>query len=351
MFLNKYLWLLILLFIYTSSAFATSITKDINDSREIKKDWVVLPYAFYTESLDFAYGLAGGTSGYGQEQMGTFGALMGTTNDSYGFYYAIFDTRIPGTERLFLNTYGAIAWYTEYREYIIGNTNYPLERAGSNDSSEENFLEGEGWDNYLELKFRYVLPIGVGRDSIINTYRTDRGMLAEGSTFRDTWNPFKSGRTYLEIMPFAHWQSFDSEFRTFEKYNTNGLEFALEYDNTDLYANPSLGSSQRISLMRDFGWGNSFTSWTAVEAEASKYFSFGANNLFRQQVLALNFWTAYSPTWEAEGEGVNTVITNRPPDYYGATLGGLYRMRAFPAKRFHDKAAIYYSLEYRVMPQ
>jgi hypothetical protein len=342
--------ILIIIFLFAPSLFAASMTKDVTDSRDVKKDWVVLPYAFYTESLDLAYGLAGGTSGYGQEQMGTFGALMGTANDSYGFYFAVLETQIPGTERLFLNTYGSFAWYTDYREYIVGNTNFPLERGGSNDSSEENFLQGEGWDNFLELKFRYVLPIGMGKDNIINLYRTDRGILAEGSTFRGMWNPLESGRTYLEVMPFAHWQSFESEFRTFDEYNTNGLELALKYDNTDFYVNPSLGSSQRVSIMRDFGWGNSSSSWTAVEAEASKYFSLGENSFFRQQVLALDFWTAYSPTWESEGEGIDTVIRNRPPDYYGATLGGFYRMRAFPRKRFHDKAAVYYSVEYRVMP-
>ena len=33
------------------------------------------------------------------------------------------------------------------------------------------------------------------------------------------------------------------------------------------------------------------------------------------------------------------------------TLGGLYRLRAYPIERFHDTSAIYYSVEYRVIPE
>jgi hypothetical protein len=35
----------------------------------------------------------------------------------------------------------------------------------------------------------------------------------------------------------------------------------------------------------------------------------------------------------------------------GPTLGGLYRLRAYPIERFHDRSAIYYSAEYRVIPE
>lgn len=45
------------------------------------------------------------------------------------------------------------------------------------------------------------------------------------------------------------------------------------------------------------------------------------------------------------------VAKNALPDYYGAKLGGFYRMRGFDSRRFHDKAGIYYSVEYRMIPQ
>ena len=56
-------------------------------------------------------------------------------------------------------------------------------------------------------------------------------------------------------------------------------------------------------------------------------------------MLALNAWAAHTA-----GDG-------RPPHYLGVTLGGLYRLRAYPIERFHDNSAIYYSLEYRVIPK
>ena len=61
---------------------------------------------------------------------------------------------------------------------------------------------------------------------------------------------------------------------------------------------------------------------------------------FRQSVLALDFWTAYSPTWNVRPDGT---IAHQPPAFSGAHLGGLFRMRAYPSQRFGDKAAVYYA--------
>jgi hypothetical protein len=69
--------------------------------------------------------------------------------------------------------------------------------------------------------------------------------------------------------------------------------------------------------------------------------------VIRQQVLALDFWTAYSPTWEANPDGT---VRHGPPGYTGATLGGLWRLRGYPAERFSDKAAACATVEYRVIP-
>lgn len=341
--------LFVLVALAVNTAEAASIIRDIN--REKDKAWVMVPYAFSTESLDFAYGIAGGTSGYGQPQMSTFGAAMTTTNDSFGLFLVIHEMKVPGFQRLFLNTYGSSGLYTEYREYLQGNPLYVNERAGANDSSKENFLTGEGWNNVLELEFRYVLPVGEGRNRVINRYDLDRGILVSGSTYLGNWDPFASGRTYLEIEPFFRWQSFDSEYLTFEEYKTSGIGIGLYYDNTDFIQNPTRGSRQHVKVMRDPGTGGNTFAWTALEGEAAKYFSLGENGIFRQQTVGIDFWAAWSPTWEEVIVDGQKRAINRPPDYYGANLGGFYRMRAFPQRRFHDKAAVYYSLEYRVIPR
>jgi outer membrane translocation and assembly module TamA len=65
-------------------------------------------------------------------------------------------------------------------------------------------------------------------------------------------------------------------------------------------------------------------------------------------VIALNYWTSYSPTWDEQPDGA---IDNRPPSYTGSTLGGLWRMRGFPTQRFNDMAAVYYAAELRLIPR
>jgi hypothetical protein len=88
-----------------------------------------------------------------------------------------------------------------------------------------------------------------------------------------------------------------------------------------------------------------------VELELAKFFSLGESRYFRQRVVALDFWTADTPTWEVDRVGDSQVITHRPPSCFGATLGGLERMRGFPSARFNDKAAIYYGAELRLIPR
>jgi len=59
-------------------------------------------------------------------------------------------------------------------------------------------------------------------------------------------------------------------------------------------------------------------------------------------------WAAYAPTYDVHSISDDN---GKPPYLTGPTLGGFWRMRGYPANRFHDKAAIYYSAEYRLMPE
>ena len=70
----------------------------------------------------------------------------------------------------------------------------------------------------------------------------------------------------------------------------------------------------------------------------------------RQQVLALDAWTSYSPTWHQHGEPGHLNISTAPPFYNGAQLGGMSRMRGFPEERFHDRAGVYACAELRLIP-
>jgi hypothetical protein len=318
---------------------------------DFEQKTLAVPYAFYNDSFGAAAGYVYGKVGYPQKQASILGTVMAGSQGSVMGFLIGRNLRIPWSDRLFLDPIAQIGYFKDARSYTDGNPDFPDERAGSNDSDEDDYVEGDGWDNFFRLRFKYLLPIGHGKDTLINTYVIDRGMLKSGATGGTSWNPLTSGRTYFELLPFYRWQQIDGDDGE-QDIKTNGLEFSLFYDNRDFVPNPALGSSLRLNLTRDFGWLNSSNSWTVVKAEFDKYFSLGPSETFRQRVIAFDFWTAYSPSWDSEGfSNGREIISNRPPAYTGATLGGLWRMRGFPAQRFSDKAAIYYALEYRMIPE
>ena len=219
--------------------------------------------------------------------------------------------------------------------------------AGSNLSSKNNYIKGNGIDIFARSRFKYLLPIGNGEEQIVPDYQLDRGVLVGGASGAASVNPLDSGLTYLSIRPFYRNQQIASDDIDKDEFKTNGLDVQVFWDNRDFPANPSRGQGVRAQLSRDFGVLGSDTSWTAVEGEIDQYVDVGASDWFRQQVLAFDVWTAYSPSWDQSPSGK---VFNRPPSYTGATLGGLWRMRGFPSQRFSDKAAIYYAAEMRLIP-
>ncbi len=321
---------------------------DVNEGFEPES--FLLPYPFYNENIGFAAGLAYGFVGKPQEQMSLVGTSYLGTNGSWAVFLMGWDIQTPFSERLFLDPLFSFAQLDELEVYRDGHPDFPTERAGTNDSDKDNFIEGDGDDYYLNLRFKYLFPIGNGETNIVNRYVVDDGFLVSGQSGGEQWNPLEDGRTYLEVEPFWRRQTVDSGLGE-DAVRTNGATFSLLYDNTDFRPNPSKGSSQRIGISRDWGFGDSSNPWTVIEAEFSKYFALEAAGAIRQQVLAFNCWTADTPTWKRKGIDENgKEVFERPPSYGGATLGGVDRMRAYPSARFNDQAAIYYALEYRVIP-
>jgi len=256
------------------------------------------------------------------------------------------DIQMPRVERLFLDPVVSVGYFKDNDAYINGNLDFPDERAGSNDSDKDNFVEGDGWDNFFRLKFKYLLPMGTGRDRIIASYKIKEGLLESGATGGTSLNPLKSGLSYLEMRPFYRSQQIDGD-DVDETTKTNGLDFSVFWDNRDFYANPSKGFGLRGKASRDFGWFDSSDSWMNVEGELDVYIPFQLGDWLRQGVIALDYWTSFSPTWDEQPDGT---VDNRPPSYAGSTLGGLWRMRGYPSQRFNDKAAVYYAAELRLIP-
>jgi len=314
---------------------------------KFKKGVVSVPYAFYNRNFGAAGGYAYAVTGSPQKQAALIAtAMVGSKGSVLGFLMGR-DLKIPYTHRLFLDAVVNAGYFQDVDIYTTGNSDFPDERAGSNDSDEDNYVNSDGgWDNFFRLRFKYLLPIGHGKETII-TQKVDRGLLVDGATGGESWNPLVSGRTYFELKPFYRLQQVDGD-DVQEDVKTNGLELSLFRDNRDFKLNPSTGSALRLKFNRDFGWFDSSNSWTVLDAEFDKYFSLGESDWFRQRVLAFDFWTAYSPTWNEKSNGD---IENGAPSFAGATLGGLWRLRGFPSQRFSDKAAIYYAAEMRFIPR
>jgi hypothetical protein len=310
---------------------------------------LVLPFAFSSESTEFVIGVGGMRKGFHQEQMLVGGAVYGG-EESYGGFGGVWDYRIPFLRRAFVSGMGMRGYYPQHRAYTASREVYippDRERPGSNDSDEDDYLEARGDSNWLDIKLDYVWPLGAARDHSIMRYDLTGGLLVSEPTGGEVWNPLESGVTITTLRQYNRYQSYEYEKRTYDGY-IHAFELGLLHDNTDFPINPSRGSSQYLAVHYDPGWGDDTDEWSLVEAEASKYFSFGPGRWSSQRILALNGWTAYSPSWELKfnDEG-GSRVENGPPFLEGASLGGFYRMRGFRDSRFHDKAAVYATAEYR----
>jgi hypothetical protein len=333
----------VLCFFAVQNAFAQSVR--VGPDGKFSPQTLKLPYAFYNENFGFAGGFVYGKVGRPQKQSLTLATAIVGTKGGMGFLVGK-DIQMPGFDRLFFDPVVSVGYFADNDSYVDGNPKFADERAGSNDSDEDNYVDGDGWDNFFRFRFKYLLPIGRGRDEIIATDMIEDGLLVSEPSGGSSLNPLKSGRTFLEIRPFYRSQEIDGD-DVDEKTKTNGVDFSVFWDNRDFEANPSKGFGLRGQVSRDFGWFDSSDSWTNVEGELDVYFPFKMGNWLRRGVLALNHWTSYSISWDKQSNGE---INNRPPAYSGSTLGGLWRMRGFPSQRFNDRAATYYAAELRLIP-
>lgn len=185
------------------------------------------------------------------------------------------------------------------------------------------------------------------KDDGMAEYHLRGGILQSGATGGDSWNPLRSGLSVILLGQKSRYQSYDLGDVVYDG-DTFPFQIGFLYDNTDFPANPTRGSSQFIGYSQDFSDDSDVGEWSFVEFEASKYFDLSPSATARQRVLALNFWTGTSPSWEenANEDGL-TIIDDKPPFFEGANLGGFYRMRGYPNNRFNDRSVIYTSAEYR----
>jgi len=317
------------------------------NDKEPKFNW--LPFGFFSESFGLGLGVGGIYSHTPQRDSAVLGAVTVGTSGSYNVALGGTQLQSKSFPRLFFYPVAVLARYFNQDLYVgSNNEGFEGQRAGANDSDPDNLIEATQWDNWIDLEFRYLLPLGHGRkEPLINTYTVKDGILQRGATGGSSWNPLESGRTFIIVKPAYRKQTLENDDLNVPLETLN-VELALKWDNRDYPNNPSKGSYMRYGVQQDFSDEDDLGGWTALFAEGQQLFNFSPNREATQRVLALTYWTAYVPTWETDADGT---VTKRPPQFEGATLGGLYRMRAYEGSRFHDKAAMYYSAEYRVIPR
>ncbi len=161
-------------------------TVDYVDVSEESKQFYVIPYPYYNAVTEATVGVVFAAHGYLQPQVKAFTNFIYSSNDSRIAYLEISDYQIY--DRLF----GDLKVLTGY----WGAVDLYLDR--SNDSSKNNFITIGADDDWWRMDFRYLLPIGSGRDHILPIYREYNGT-ADPATAPggQAYNPMTSGRTYI----------------------------------------------------------------------------------------------------------------------------------------------------------
>jgi len=318
-----------------SPGFADIIVRELGRENG-KPEPYVFPYGFSSESMGFVVGAAGGISGLPQEQNSFIATALASDEGAVAVYAYFNNYQFSDNRQLFFDASIGLGDFPQQRAYLDLAPPANGIPAGGNDSSHNNYFDAKGFSNWVELDFKYVLDIGSAKYNPVNIYTLSNGLLVGGASGGEVFNPFKSGRSYIQTSLFHH--NRDYEVDTTSTLSTTGIGISFKYDNTDFPVNPGTGSIIDIGIKYDFGHGDN-DSWTLAELEFSKFFKLPNSNYTDQQVIALNGWAAH------------TFSDTLPPHYFGVTLGGLYRLRGYPIERFHDKSAIYYSAEFRVIPK
>ncbi|MHA2709510.1 BamA/TamA family outer membrane protein [Vibrio owensii] len=293
-----------------------------------EKDSAFVPFYFSTETMGSTIGLAGVAKGVGQPQAALFGMGLYSEKDSYVGFLSAFNYALSPN----------LLFSTQMYQARFNDNPYYLGDQGSNNSSTEDKTVTNGDEENYKLEFKYLLPWGNVRE---------HGLLGAFQPIRDVSfaSPVDSGVSSIIFTPF--YSSRELDIYNDKKEEATGFSLTFDWDNRDSVRNTTRGSHTSFDLTTGADSLQSEDLWLKWEFQNSQYYSLGPlGDWFDQQVLAFDFYTADTPTWnQCDG-----AVCARPPEQEQARLGGLYRLRGYTAGRYHGRSAIHYSAEYRVLP-
>ncbi|OEE63238.1 hypothetical protein A1OS_17320 [Enterovibrio norvegicus] len=303
-------------------------------------DVEIVPFAFSTEAMGLSAGMAGLWKGAGQPQASVFAAGLGTAKSTWMSFIAANNYVLSSDSRWLLSGQFYEADYTQF-DYFLGD-------AANNDSIKSGSIKADSRDARHHLSMRYILPMGAAISQPIRAALFPQRQVG-GHT------PWESGVSSIELRPFYESRelaggaaNIPSDFSKAEE--VWGLETRFRWDNRDNANNPTKGSVSELIVTADPG-ASDRASWWKWEASQSWFFALGDwDEMAKQQVVAFNVYTADTPSWNEKTTVNGEHVYERPPEFAGARLGGLYRLRSFQSGRFVDRSALSYTLEYRVIP-
>ena len=297
-------------------------------SEKEPKDSAFVPFYFSTETMGNTFGVAGVAKGVGQPQAALFGTALYSDKDSYVVFLSAFNYALSQN----------LLFSTQMYQARFNDNPYYLGDQGSNDSSDLDKTIADGHEQNYQAEFKYLLPWG-------NV--AEHGLLGAFQPIKDVSfaSPLESGVSSIIFTPFYTSREL-KDLNQAEK--ATGFNLSFDWDNRDSTRNPTKGSHSLLKLTTGADDWSESDPWFKWTFQNSQYYALGPlGDWFDQQVLAFDFYTADTPTWnKCSGQECA-----RPPETEQARLGGLYRLRGYTGGRFHGRSAVHYSAEYRVLPE
>ena len=193
--INTRTWLLgLVLFGGGQALHADTVVRELGRENGEPRPYAV-PYAFASEAMGFVVGAAGGIGGLPQPQNDFFATALASDEEAAALYAFFTDYQFGNIPRLFVDAGIGLGEFPQQRAYLDSGVDGSEPPAGSNGSSSSDFLDADGYSNWIELDFKYVLGIGHARYNPVNTYTLSNGLLVGGASGGGVFNPFKSGRS------------------------------------------------------------------------------------------------------------------------------------------------------------